>query len=238
MVMPQARFVIGSAFAASGSTFDSDLSERTEHGRHRASPSSLLSRRTERGLSMSNLHAHILPLMAAGLLTACADSAATADYTRSVAGSAGSTQPPLTHSPSSTPAAIDPGAPSYEVPVSEDLAGFAHYPIDSVEWSERKGERRLEYTLPADLIGTAQRLELKGPETTGPEWSLQGEAFGTATCELKEGQIVCVEQLAGIPIDLAAVEQRVQAGELPPERLETSKVFQGDPLGILRFPAP
>lgn len=64
------------------------------------------------------------------------------------------------------------------------------------------------------------------------------DVFGTAECELTEGQIVCLEMLAGVPIDLDAVQQPVQTGELPPERLEVSKVFQGHPLGILRFPAP
>jgi hypothetical protein len=179
--------------------------------------------------------------MAAALLAACTDTEPATDQADSAApraGRVGTALASIAGSPSPRPPTIEPGAPSYEVPVSGDLADFAYYPIADVEWSERKGERRLEYTLPAELIGTAQRLELKGPDSAGSEWNLQGETFGTATCELVEGQIVCTEMLAGIPIDLTAVEQRVQAGELPPERLAISKVFQGDPLGILRFPAP
>lgn len=75
---------------------------------------------------------------------------------------------------SATPPPIDPGTPSYEVPVSDELADFARYPVASVERSERNGERRLEYTLPGDLVGADQRLEFKGPDSAGPRWSLQG----------------------------------------------------------------
>jgi hypothetical protein len=135
------------------------------------------------------------------------------------------------------PPAVDLTQPYYEVPVSDSLTPFARYPVGSVNWAVKGGRRRLEYQLPADLLGTAQMIEFKGPDTTATTWSLTGENFGTADCSLSDQQVVCQEHLAGIPIDIAAVEARVNAGQLAPQRLDVAKVFQGDPIGVLRFPA-
>jgi hypothetical protein len=87
-------------------------------------------------------------------------------------------------------------------------------------------------------IPTDQHLEFKGPDSAGTTWTLHGDKFGTAHCQALEAQIICNEKLDGIAIDMDAVQQCVQAGELAPERLQVTKAFQGDPIGILRFPAP
>jgi hypothetical protein len=137
------------------------------------------------------------------------------------------------------PPALDPNSPSYEVPVTDStLRAFAQYPVGVVEWTAKKGERKLEYALPTDLIGSEQRLELVGADNPNGPWTLRGATFGTADCQVESGQIVCREALAGVPIDVNAVSARVQAGALPPQRLEVTKVFNGDPIGILRFPRP
>jgi hypothetical protein len=137
------------------------------------------------------------------------------------------------------PPALDPNRPSYEVPVKDAaLQAFAHYPVGPVEWTAKKGERKLEYALPTDLIGSEQRLELVGADSPNGPWTLRGATFGTADCQALNGQIVCREALAGVPIDVNAVAARVQTGDLPPQRLDVTKVFNGDPIGILRFPAP
>ena len=158
----------------------------------------------------------------------------------SAAGSSGAQAAGAVANPEpAAPAALDPGSPSYEVPVMDGaLARFAQYAVAPVEWTAKKGERKLEYVLPAALVGADQRLEFVGADSAGGPWTLRGPTFGTASCENVSGQIVCRETLAGVPIDVAAVAARVQTGELPPQRLEVTKVFNGDPIGILRFPAP
>jgi hypothetical protein len=143
--------------------------------------------------------------------------------------------PAAATSGSTPPAALDPSEPSYEVPVPDELMAFARYAVGTVKWVVKKDERRLEYTLPDELIGKRQPIELVGPETASQTWSLRGATFGTAECTQLQSQIECREQLDGLAIDVGAVESRVNAGQLPPERLRVTRVFQGDPIGILRF---
>jgi hypothetical protein len=131
-----------------------------------------------------------------------------------------------------------PGLPSYEVPVTVELADFSRYQVESVQWRERNGERRLQYDLPADLIGHAQRVEFSGPATSDASWSLRSDKFGQAECEQIGTQVACHETLSGIEIDVEAVEARVSAGELDPGRLGVTRVFEADPIGILRFTVP
>jgi len=140
--------------------------------------------------------------------------------------------------PSAGVAALDPGSPSYEVPVSAELADSSRYQVASVQWRERNGERRLQYDLPADLIGHAQRVEFSGPATNDSSWSLRSDKFGEAECKQTGAEVVCHETLSGIEIDVEAVEARVNAGELDPGRLGVTRVFEADPIGILRFMLP
>lgn len=146
-----------------------------------------------------------------------------------------------------TPPAADSGAatpsaeviePSYEVPVGSELAPFARYRLSDVRWMVKDGQRRLVYELPEDLLGHGRRVDFRGPDTAASAWTLDGGAVGTAQCVLAAGQMTCREQLPGVQVDVAAVEARVMAGELAPQQLEVTKVFQGDPIGVLRFTAP
>jgi hypothetical protein len=66
---------------------------------------------------------------------------------------------------------------------------------------------------------------------------LRGGNFGEAECEQLGNEIVCHETLDGIAVDVAAIEARVQAGELAPERLDVTRAFESDPIGVLRFAA-
>jgi hypothetical protein len=173
------------------------------------------------------------PSAAAGSDAASSASGAGAS---AAAGSGASTaqQPPS----AGAPVAIDSAQPTYEVPVAAELAEYAHYQVDGVQWREKNGERRLAYDLPADLIGHAQRVEFSGPASGTSTWSLQGQKFGDAECEQTGDQIACHETLNGIRVDLAAVEARVNAGELDPRQLDVTRIFESDPIGILRFTAP
>lgn len=129
--------------------------------------------------------------------------------------------------------------PSYQVPVSTELVAFSRYRVGSVDWRvDADGETRLSYDLPADLIGKAQRLDFSGVVTSETTWSLEGKDFGTADCSLTDAEITCIEHLDGVKIDMAEVQKRVDDGKLAPQRLQVTKAFDADPIGILRFPAP
>lgn len=144
--------------------------------------------------------------------------------------------PPAADSGAATPSA-EVIEPSYEVPVGAELAPFARYRLTDVRWMVKDGQRRLVYELPEDLLGHSRRVDFRGPDTAESTWTLDGESVGTAQCVLAAGQMTCREQLPGVQVDIAAVEARVMAGELAPQQLEVTKVFQGDPIGVLRFAA-
>lgn len=146
--------------------------------------------------------------------------------------------------PPAQPAEEDPtpataAVPSYQVPVSTDLVAFSRYRIESVQWRvDDGGEVRLAYALPVDLTGKSQRLDFSGVMTSETTWSLEGKDFGTAECSQTGADIMCVEHLDGVEVDVAAVKKLVDAGKLAPQRLDVTKAFDADPIGILRFPAP
>jgi hypothetical protein len=125
--------------------------------------------------------------------------------------------------------------PTYEVPVADPaLVPFSQYPVAGhVKWEVKKGVRVLEYKLPAQLVGAEQKVELTGPDAAA-DWMLTGAA-GTALCSAQAGQIQCMEMLPGVAIDVPAVETMVSAGQVAAQKLAVTKVFVGDPLGILRF---
>lgn len=127
----------------------------------------------------------------------------------------------------------------YDVPVSADLAAFAQYQVTDAQWTiTSRGERKLQYTLPADLVGNPQVVELVGPDSGAP-WQLAGEVPGTTgDCVVDGPHVVCTEHLPGVVVDLPMLEARVAAGTLAPERLAVSQVFAPDPIGILRFAPP
>ncbi|MCC7541489.1 MAG: hypothetical protein IT379_35050 [Deltaproteobacteria bacterium] len=148
--------------------------------------------------------------------------------------------PPGTDASGLPPIVIEGRLARYDVPVTDaELAPFAQYQVTDAEWTiTSRGDRKLQYTLPADLVGTPQLVELEGPDSGAP-WSLTGEVPGTtADCVLDGPHVVCTEHLPGIVVDLPMLEARVAAGTLAPERLRVAQVFAPDPIGILRFAPP
>jgi hypothetical protein len=125
------------------------------------------------------------------------------------------------------------GGATYQVPVDASLAGFNQYAVGHVKWEVKKGVRVLEYNLPQELVGTNQKVQLTGPDAAS-DWMLTG-AVGTAMCNAQAGQIQCMEVLPGVSVDVPAVQSMVSKGQLAAQNLAVTKVFVGDPLGILTF---
>ncbi|MCA9605846.1 MAG: hypothetical protein KC619_09650 [Myxococcales bacterium] len=128
----------------------------------------------------------------------------------------------------------------YEVPIDGPLSAYARYQITDVHWFHDPDRNRmvLEYTLPAEMIGTPHFLDLDGADgDLVPPIAVAGAA-GTGVCEQSGTRMTCTEMLTGVPVDLPAIEAAEATGTLPPERAAVSRHFASDPIGILRFELP
>ena len=128
-----------------------------------------------------------------------------------------------------------PAEAHYTVPVASDLGDSATYPVTSrVLWKVENDNATLRYRLPADLVGD----DSQGISMTGP-WNAETSVFdlagamGTAHCRADEAMLHCEEELPGIHVDLAAVERRLANAPDQAARLEVSRRFIGDPIGVL-----
>ncbi len=124
---------------------------------------------------------------------------------------------------------------TYSVPVTDAaLATAATFPVRVKFQQLRNGDTRLHYTLPAELVGREQSVDVTGSGTT-----LRGAA-GTAECTTSDGAgTVCNERLPGVTVDMALVEATLKtkqpsAAELA-RGLKVSATFSIDPIGVLRF---
>ncbi|MDF2693622.1 MAG: hypothetical protein K0S65_2005 [Labilithrix sp.] len=131
--------------------------------------------------------------------------------------------------------ALDVKDASYSVPVASDLGASATYPVTtSILWTVEGETARLRYRLPADLVGG----ERQGVSMTG-SWNAEAGAYelsgavGTAKCRVDATLLHCEEQLPGIHVDLAAVQKRLAGTPDEAARLEVSRRFSVDPIGIL-----
>lgn len=125
---------------------------------------------------------------------------------------------------------------SYVVPVPVELADVASFPVDTVKWEVRRGEARLKYSLPADLVGTATNVDLRGRAAGAGVVTLRGAA-GSATCVTLSGSLLCSEFLDGVAVDIEAVRARLAAQGLSAaeieRRIQVVSRFASEPIGFL-----
>lgn len=131
-----------------------------------------------------------------------------------------------------TPAAT--GTSAYIVPGPPDVS----YPIEPAEVAVEGSELRIGYNLPALLVGTSQKVSLRGPLDATQQMAQVSGAAGTGVCNLAPGgglTLRCTENLTGVTVDLAAVQK--VAMEKDPQnvaaRIATASKFAGEPIGIL-----
>lgn len=126
----------------------------------------------------------------------------------------------------------------YVVPtVDESLRPSATYPVaGGITWRVDGATAQLRYKLPAALVGEATSVTMSGAldprtgafELTGP--------LGTASCTTPNGSLVCNERLPGVRVDLAMVAQEVVGAPDAVSRLEVSRTFGTDPIGVFSVP--
>ncbi len=128
-------------------------------------------------------------------------------------------------------------AGTYDVPVPEQLAAAATYPVDEIEWRFDGGTLTLDYDLPRGLVGKSLHVRFEGAYDGEAETvTLTGDA-GTAECTIGADRIDCHETMRGLlPIDVDedAVEDIARDEYDGPvqDRLDVAERFSGDPIGI------
>jgi len=133
-------------------------------------------------------------------------------------------------------AAIVPGdyAGLYSVPVAAELEPYAAYTLESVRVQRSGSELRLDYELPALLLGERQRLSFRGALAAAGRHVREG-ADGVARCESVSGGLRCDEVLRGLEPDRDALDRLL--AELPDAeargRRSVSEQFSIDPIGVL-----
>ena len=123
----------------------------------------------------------------------------------------------------------------YSVPAASELGPSATYAVTSrVDWKVEGNTASIRYWLPAELVGDEhQGVALKG------FWNAEAKVFelagtmGSARCRADATLLHCDEQLPGIHVDLAAVQKRIASAPDGATRLEVSRRFIGDPIGVL-----
>ncbi len=136
--------------------------------------------------------------------------------------------------PTEVPRAEVPRAGVYFVPPRSAASTYA---VADVSFRVEAGEARLDYTLPALLVGADTRVSFRGPAATGEAMALAGAA-GTATCTRSPASGValrCDERFPGLAVDIAGV--RREATRVDPAAVEArvaaAQRFSIEPIGVL-----
>jgi len=201
-------------------------------------------------------------LLAAGMLNACGGTnAAPADASSRGSGGAGGVTPMIAPPSGGTDGSVDtaaggasgtaaggadgtasdaaappPGA-SYVVPAGPDTPE-GRYRIDSLSTEISGNDFRLDYKLPALLVGEEQSISLRGTLDAARRIATVSGDAGTATCDLMPGGdliLRCDENLTGINVDLDSVSETARATDPThaPSLIAIAKRFASEPIGIL-----
>jgi hypothetical protein len=128
---------------------------------------------------------------------------------------------------------------TYRVPVPDSLSAWASYPVEEVEF-ERSGSRvQIRYPFPRWLSGDSENIELEGVAPAGADGFDVTADQGSGRCTRTGSRFECLETLPGLEIDRDKARDRmVDAGLAATEveqRLEVTRIFEADPIGILEF---
>lgn len=134
------------------------------------------------------------------------------------------------------------GAATYEVPVPEELAPHAKFPLEKFTASEKGGRLELRYQLPMALTGEPIGISLAGPVSAEGRAKLTGK-LGKGECDfLLDGSRSCRVSYRGFEVDRAKVikwfdEQGITGTERD-AGLAVAAAFGGDMEGIIAFTLP
>lgn len=129
---------------------------------------------------------------------------------------------------------------TYRVPVPDDLAPFAVYPLDDAALVLASGALSVSFTLPEGLVGypAAATATFQGAAPDGATEITVTGYHGKGTCRL-DGAIECALSydagaLLSDPVAVAAY-WRARGDANVAARVQVAELFDDDPLGVLRL---
>lgn len=129
------------------------------------------------------------------------------------------------------------GRPIYKAPVpagESELLPYASFEIRDARRSIRDGRVLVEYTLPFELTGVAQKIELEGPLTTQGTFQMTG-SHADAVCDQRQ----CSLNYKDLVTDLPGLRRSFRAAGLSPQetelRMRVAGHFVEDPHGLLIY---
>ena len=135
--------------------------------------------------------------------------------------------------------ALDSAPGIYIVPAGPDTPEV-RYPIGNPSIVNDSGTFRIDYNMPALLVGGDQMVSLRGTlDAQGRIATVTGDA-GSATCDLAPGDgfsVRCSETLSGIEVDLGEVQRMTQSLPAPMAALfvGVASRFLGEPIGVVEI---
>ncbi len=137
-------------------------------------------------------------------------------------------------------------SPSYTVPLPpeliQELGHEATLAINSPKITmEAQGTTRLEYSLPAELVGPKfPKLVFRTQGYSQTDFRIQGDhGHGTCTKPQQQTQVTCFIEYKNLDIDLKTVENHLKKSFVNPDevrrRLMVAVRFEHDPVGILKY---
>ena len=155
----------------------------------------------------------------------------------------GTAEPPRPGAESSSaPAELDDRSEqaSYRVPVPQELAAWATYPIDRVEIEQDDRRIEIRYEFPRWLNGVGADIVLEAANAAdSTSFDVTASELGSGTCTRAGARFECSEFLPGIAVDRGMarkhmLESNLAGGEIE-QRLRVTDLFATDPIGVLEF---
>jgi len=123
----------------------------------------------------------------------------------------------------------------YTVPVAENLAQYAVFPLADSKIVNDGTTLTVTYSLPQELTGTPMSVTLTGPVAgttlSGPN--------ADATCGKTDSLVSCKISYTGITINANAVKQYLTAKYTDSQELgfrqQVAAIFENEPVGIVSF---
>lgn len=130
-------------------------------------------------------------------------------------------------------------AATYEVPMTTELKKFATFELEEFRVKNENQTLIIKYALPETVTGSVQTITLVGfvPEST-QNFFMYGDK-AEANCRIEYTRTQCSVVYKKLEIDLdkarAAIELISQSVEETQARLEVTRFFSNDPVGIITF---
>ncbi|KYG68811.1 hypothetical protein AZI87_06170 [Bdellovibrio bacteriovorus] len=123
----------------------------------------------------------------------------------------------------------------YEIPGVED-PDLAHYEIESLKLDINEDDIRIDYVLPLDLTGAKNRIRAEGVIGPDSKANLRGP-HSDFVCDLIQEK--CDVRYNDLTIDESLVRARLEGKKLSStqieQRLQVTRRFSGDPIGIIHL---